>query len=932
MPIPLGLVGYLALGIATTAMGDEPTAPVTPEQTDFFEARIRPVLVEKCRKCHGPDEPKFGLRLDSRAALLQGGDAGPVVTPGDPESSPLIEAVRHAGPVRMPPKEKLPPQAIADLEAWVKMGLPWPESPKPTAAATEDARPDHWAFQLVHRPDLPAVQAASWPRNEIDRFVLARLEAADLAPSPPADRRTLIRRVSFDLIGLPPTPGEVEAFVNDPAPDAYERLISRLLDSPRYGERWGRYWLDVARFADTKGYVFFEEVDYPFAYTYRDYVIDALNDDKPYDRFLLEQLAADKLDLGDDRRPLAAMGFLTAGGRFINNQHDIIDDRIDVVTRGLMGLTVTCARCHDHKFDPIPSEDYYSLYGVFASSTEPNVPPLFEPTPQTDEYRAFAKQLEAREAKLAEFVRTKHEQLVSGSRRRAGEYLKAAHQATMRPSTEDFMLIADGGDLNPTMLVRWQKYLERTKRVHHPVFAPWQELAALPDAEFAAGAAELAKRLRGPTDPDKPINPIVAAALSESPPASMDDLAKTYGHILNRVEWIWQDYARRTALNGQAAESLPDPALEELRLVFHGADAPPDVPMNPVGDLALLPDRPSQEELKKLLKDVETWRSTGPGAPPRAMVLIDKPEPIEPRVFLRGNPNRPGSAVPRRFLRVLSGHDRQPFRDGSGRFDLARAIIDPENPLTARVLVNRVWLHHFAAPLVGTPGDFGLRGDPPTHPELLDWLASTFVADGWSLKKLHRRILLSATYQQASDTRSEASAIDPENRLLWRMNRRRLDFEATRDALLAVADHLDPAVGGPSTKDITAPTSTRRTLYGYLDRLNLPGLYRTFDFPDPNATSPQRSLTTVPPQALFLMNHPLVLALARDTLQRPDVTSEGATAAKVDGLYRLLYSREPTVEERSLADSYLKAAGGGEVAWERYVQALLLTNEFVYID
>jgi hypothetical protein len=415
----------------------------------------------------------------------------------------------------------------------------------------------------------------------------------------------------------------------------------------------------------------------------------------------------------------------------------------------------------------------------------------------------------------------------------------------------------------------------------------------------------------------------VAKAFAEKPPRTLAEAAQRYGDLLNAAERLWQAAAR------QGAAALPDPAEEELRQVFHGPEAPPNVAMNPVGDLDLLPDRPSQAKLQELRKAVETWRATGPGAPPRAMVLEDAPTPYQPRVFLRGNPNNPGPAVPRQFLAVLAGEEHRPFRHGSGRLDLAEAIVARANPLTARVIVNRVWLHHFGRGLVTTPGDFGLRSDPPSHPELLDHLATFLMNNGWSLKKLHRLILLSAVYRQRTDDRENCRRVDPENVLLWKMNRQRLDFEATRDALLAVAGALDGTVGGPSVKNITDPSARRRTLYGFLDRLNVPGLFRTFDFPSPDATSPQRASTTVPQQALFLMNSPFVQECARRLVRRPEVTGEPDTARRVERLYRLVYGRAPSPEETALGCDYVGAAPG---AWERYAQALLLANEFVFVD
>ncbi|HEY1377282.1 MAG TPA: DUF1549 and DUF1553 domain-containing protein, partial [Gemmataceae bacterium] len=531
---------------------------------------------------------------------------------------------------------------------------PWPDAAASGTAAARagfdlQGRRKHWAFQPLRPGSVPPVQQTDWPRTPVDRFILARLEAAGLAPAPPADRRTLLRRVTYDLTGLPPTPAEIDAFVHDPDPEAYARLVDRLLASPHYGERWGRHWLDVARYADSKGYVFMEERKYPYAYTYRDYVIRSFNEDKPFDRFIVEQLAADKLPLGDDKHPLAALGFLTLGRRFLNNTHDIIDDRIDVVTRGLLGLTVTCARCHDHKFDPIPSRDYYSLYGVFASSVEPKEPPLIETPQRTAALEAFEKELAKRKAEVAAYRKKRQEAKAALSR-----------------------------------------------------------AVALVPPSLGATALRAATVL-GP-------NPV-----EQLPPEKFD-------RLLNRAD---------------------------------------------------------RNKLRELVKKVEAFQANSPAAPARAMALADAPQPVQPHVFLRGNPANVGPAVPRQFLEVLAGPNRKPFTDGSGRLELAKAIADPANPLTARVFVNRVWAQHFGKGLVGTPSDFGLRSDPPTHPELLDHLATFFMDNGWSLKKLHRHILLSAAYRQRSDDRPECHKVDPENAHLWQANRQRLDFEATRDALLA---------------------------------------------------------------------------------------------------------------------------------------------------
>jgi hypothetical protein len=624
----------------------------------------------------------------------------------------------------------------------------------------------------------------------------------------------------------------------------------------------------------------------------------------------------------------------------MNNQYDILDDRIDVVTRGLLGLTVTCARCHDHKFDPIPTKDYYSLYGVFAGCVEPDVPPLFTPPPRTKVYEDFAKELKKREQKLTEFVQAKHAELVKTAKTRAAEYLLAAHAASKQPTVEEFMLLAEGNELNPKMIVRWQVYLERTRKTHHPVLAPWHAFAALQEKEFAAKAKKVTAQLFGKCEKARPINALVAKAFADKPPKTLAEVARRYSGLWNAADQLWQEQLQRAISSTKIphpksqieTRKLSDPAQEELRQCFYGPDSAPNVAMNPFGDLDLLPDRPSQAKLQELRKAVETWRATGPGAPPRAMVLLDGPVPHAPRVFIRGNPSNLGEPVPRRFLGVLAGEKRQHFRDGSGRLELARAIADRRNPLTARVMVNRLWLHHFGTALVRTPGDFGLRSDPPSHPELLDHLAATFMANAWSVKKMHRLIMLSAAYQQKSDDRAEGRRIDPENLLLWRMNRRRLDFEATRDALLAVAGRLQRIVGGPSVRDSISPTANRRTIYSFLDRLNVPELFRTFDFPSPDATSPKRDSTTVAPQALFLMNNPFILECARRLVQRPEIAAEKELAKRVGRMYRLLYGREETGEEIALASEFVGATKDAAVAWERYAQALLLANEFVFVD
>ena len=902
------------------------------KQIEFFESKIRPVLAEHCVRCHGAKKQEMGLRLDTADAVSKGGDAGPVIFPGKSDESPFIEALRHSGPLKMPPDAKLPESVIHDMEIWINLGAIWPEGSSPIAPPSVRVTKEHWAFQPVKSPLLPLIKRMTRVTTPIDVFVVKELESAGLSPSPMADRPTLLRRLTFDLTGLPPTTQEIDQFENDPAPDdlAWSRQVDRLLASTHLGERWGRHWLDIARYADTKGYVFFEDSAFPWAWTYRDYVISALNEDRPYDQFVTEQIAADLIQPEKDPIDLRALGFLTVGGRFMNNVHDVIDDRIDVVSRGLMGLTVGCARCHDHKYDPVSQADYYALYGIFASSAEPEIPPAIKVPGNSDTEQSFQAELRVRQVKLAEYVQLKRAQLEASAQRRVAEYLLEASKLRSKPATEDFMLIADGEDLNPTILGRWQTYLDRARREFHPVLAAYLAFEDIQDKEFASRASERLAAL-DQTGPDKTVNPLVLACLREKPLLDRADLARRLTQVLLQTEAIWQDFRRRTELEGRPTQALADPAREELRQVFHDLDAPSNIVLLPYGNLTLLPDRPSQEEFKKLLGSVEQWIKTGPGAPPRAMVLNDLPQPVEPRIFLRGNPNRPGSSVARRPPKILTRGVETQVSSGSGRLELARAVVDRSNPLTMRVLVNRVWMHHFGTPLVGTPSDFGIRSDPPTHPELLDWLTNEFIEHGHSIKWLHRTILCSSTYRQSSAHNTEAEAIDPDNQLLWRMNRRRFDLEQMRDAMLKAAGQLDERIGGPSFPGLVDPMTPRRTIYASIDRLNLPGVFRTFDFPEPSSTNPRRDQTSVPPQALFLMNHPFAQQMSQAILSRPEAFNLNF-GSRLDFLFRQLFQRPPDNTERQLATTFLSQESDQELGWQRLIHALMLTNEFFFVD
>ncbi|MBI3853901.1 MAG: PSD1 domain-containing protein [Verrucomicrobia bacterium] len=935
----------LWLSMAEGAQATQPDAV----GVEFFEKKIRPLLVDHCYKCHSAESEKIkgGLRLDTRDNLLKGGDTGPSIVPGDPEKSLLIKAVRYTDKdLQMPPKnKKLSAEKIADLEAWVKMGAPDPRADKLSTLNSQLSNQQHWAFQPVKRPAVPVVKNQRWVQTPVDNFILAKLEAKNMSPSRQADRRTLIRRVTFDLAGLPPTPQEVVAFVADKSSEAYSKVVDRLLASPRYGERWGRHWLDVARYADTKGYLAGdEERRYPYSYTYRDYVIRALNEDLPYDQFLIQQIAADQLDLGEDKRPLAALGFLTLGRRFLNNQPDIIDDRIDVVMRGTMALTVACARCHDHKFDPIPTKDYYSLYGVFASSSEPSEKPLLGKNTQPPAYNEYLAEREKRDDELNDYRATTAANARAQLRQRAGDYLLTAWETARMADKSKAEGLARERKLDPGVAQHWVSSLENWRKQHHPIFAPWFAFADLSESEFPARAKELAARFAANEDASKHINPLVAKAFSSNAPTSMKEVAERYGKLLDEADKSWQEVCEANKkiigpegqTKGPAPTTLPEADQEALRQVLYADDAPARISD---GEVERLFDVKSIQKVRALRRKLDELEATHPGAPPRAMALVDNATPTEPHVFIRGNAGNQGPEVPRQFVEVVAGRARKPFQKGSGRLELARAIASRDNPLTARVIVNRIWLEHFGAGLVHTPSDFGMRSEPPTHPELLDYLAARLMDEGWSLKKLHRWIVLSSTYQQCSDDNPRNASLDPGNQLLWKMNRRRLDFEAMRDTLLAVAGKLDLTAGGHSVDLITEPFSTRRTVYGYIDRQNLPNLYRTFDFASPDTTSPQRFFTTVPQQALFLMNSPFVVQLAKHLVARPDFKAAHTEEQRIRLLYELAFQRDPTNDEIKLAHQFAESQNaapssstGHLDAWQKYAQILLLANELIYVD
>ncbi len=798
----IGLLTIALLGLPFVASADDKP---TPEGVAFFEQKVRPLLVKHCYSCHSADAKKLRgeLRLDTRDAVRAGGASGPVVVPGHPDVSWLIRAVRHADEsLRLPPKQKLAAAEIADLEQWVRMGAPDPRTGP--AAATKRSGRDFWSFRPVrdHRP--PAVRDESWPLNAVDRFILAELEKRKLKPAPTADRHTLIRRATYDLTGLPPTPEEIAAFLKEDSPDAYTKLIDRLLASPAYGERWGRHWLDVVRYADTAG----DNSDYPVPQMvkYRDWVIAAFSRDQPYNRFIVEQLAGDLLPAKGDAERFArviATGYLANARRFGSYEdarypwYLTYEDTIDNLGRTFLGLTINCARCHDHKFDPISQDDYYALYGFFQSTRYP----------------------------------------------RAGIELDKVQR--------DLVPLAPAGEVKRA----------RQKRQN--------ELDQL-----AAKIDELAKEKK-------------AADQEKSQKKQSEKLAKEIA-------------AARKEKNDLEGRPLP---LESAYAVAEGTTQG----KHKVGNAC---------------------------------------------VQIKGDPERPGKEVPRRFPTVLGGQALPADVKGSGRLQLAKWTADPKNPLTARVMVNRIWHYHFGKGIVATPSDFGKQGAPPTHPELLDFLASRFIESGWSVKAMHRLVMLSRTYQLSGAEDAANARADVADDYLWRFPRHRLDAESIRDAMLAVSGTLDRSPGGPhpfpdpKTWDFTQHKpfkavyeTNRRSVYLMTQRIQRHPFLALFDGADTNASTAKRITSTTPLQALYLMNDPFVHTQAKKFAAR--LLAEGKTEAdRVERAYLLAYGRPPTAGEQATVREYLgkvrktlrESGADPAQAWESFARVIFLSSEFVYVD
>jgi cytochrome c553/mono/diheme cytochrome c family protein len=796
---------YLFAAVVCAAAGVSSAAEPAPATVEFFESKIRPVFVEHCVKCHGPEKQWSNFRIDSYAALLKGGDFGIAVVPGKPEESLLIKAVRQVDDeLSMPPKSKLTDRQIADLEAWIKHGAAYPTE---AMAKSKYRDPKHWAFQPVVDPPIPTVNNSAWAESPVDRFILARLEAKGLAPAPRAEKRTLLRRATFDLIGLPPTPEEVAEFLADDRPDAFARVVQRLLDSPAYGERWGRHWLDVVRYADSNGLD--ENVAHGNAWRYRDYVVSSFNSDMPFEQFVREQLAGDLLPADSDtqrRNQLIATGFLVLGPKVIAEpdavkmEMDIIDEQIDTVGKAFLGLTLGCARCHDHKFDPIQTVDYYALAGIFKST----------------------------------------------------------------------------------------RTMESFKKV-----ARWHE-NPLPDSD--AIARQLTHQQQ------------VATKKSEV-----------------------QKFVDET--NAALKAAKPNEALPERPESLY----PPE----------------AQTRLKALRDELAALDKLAPELP--SAMGVTENQVVEVPIHVRGSHLKLGEVTPRHVPVVFTSVEAPHFSaEQSGRRELAQWLVDPKHPLTYRVFVNRVWRWHFGRGLVRTPDNFGMLGEAPTHPELLDWLTQRFIDKGTSVKELHRLLLLSSTYQQSSQPLAATGKNDPDNVLWGHVNVRRLEAEAARDALLAVSNTLDRTLGGSllqvknrdyffdhTSKDKTSYDSSRRSLYLPIVRNNVYDVFQLLDYPDAAVTTGDRPTTTIAPQALLMLNSELV-ARASVNLAGRILTDRAADAERIEWLYELTYSRPATAEEIAAGQQFLVAADNllrstetdeakrSRLSWEAYCQTILAANEFIY--
>ncbi len=911
-------------------------------QEDFFEEKIRPLLADKCQACHSSKLKTAGLDLSIGEGFRRGGQNALIVSSEVPEKSRLLEVIGYQGPIKMPPAGKLAEEEISLLTDWVESGAPWP-GVKVATVVRDDSGPGRfskeerrfWSFQKVQEPLLPEVKHETWVKSPIDRFILAQLEKEGLRPAAPADEATLLRRATYDLTGLPPSEQEISDFLDDDSPTAFEAAVDRLLASPRYGERWGRHWLDVARYADSTGND--EDHRYPYAWRYRDYVISAFNQDLPYDQFVREQVAGDLLPPDEpgsiNRRGIVATGFLALGPKAIAQQdkkrmlYDVHDEQLDVVSKGFLGLTVTCARCHDHKFDPILTKDYYSMLGMFASTRSFNRVGnhvsrlLFTPLVAEEEYLRYTDHKERISNKKLEVDDVVDQELARFNARlspRLAEYMLAASLLTGQEGQAKE--IAREKRLEPAILEKWRAYLE-PRAVKRPHLRQWHEALKEDREETARGyQARFQARL------------------------------EEWSKVLED----WRIKVRRM-LKEMNMPPPPKPVFEAgSDRFFH------EVQFEEGGPFSLSEaaqekvfSTESRQRLAHLRAELKQLEESLSPEPDMACAVEDG-EPVQQKVFVRGDYNNPGEEAPKAFLSILERGESPPAWKGSGRLQLAQWLTRPDHPLTSRVMANRIWQWHFGEGLVDTPNNFGKLGARPTHPELLDYLALRFVDGGWSIKKMHRLIMHSAAYGMSSEARNEPSdkkRDDPENKLLSHFSRRRLEVEEIRDGLLAIDGSLDLTMGGTlqsgfgtdgenSSKRLSLNPETidRRMVYLPLRRANLPTLLNLFDFGDAVMSMGKRASTNVAPQALFMMNSEFVAQRARN-LASSLMGKESDEARRVQRIYLITLNRRAREEELQAGANYVRGfreafsnSAADLDAWYSFCRILMASNEFIYVD
>ncbi len=868
--------------------------------TDHFEKKIRPLLAEHCLGCHGEKKQKGGLRLDSRAGWDKGGESGKAIIPKKSQDSLVIKMVQGTPgtPPQMPPDYVLPKELTAELVAWVDAGAPDPrvnDVASPPKDIDWKAAADFWSFKPVVASEIPNADAKMSP---IDALVTAKLSEQKLVPVAPADRRTLIRRATFGLTGLPPTFAQIKAFEVDRSPEAFANVIDRLLASPQYGEHQARSWLDLARFGEDQADKESKEGGLPHAWCYRDWVVDAFNQDVPYDRFVKLQIAADLMEgPSSDPTDRRALGFLGLGAIYARpndldrKRAEEWDDRIDTLSRAFLGLTVSCARCHDHKYDPIPTQDYYSLAGVIANTKNAAIP--IAPPDQVSAYAAAKATCDEADQRRKEFLQLEIDHIALGKIESFHAYalacwsFAAAKQDDPKLTMDDFAIATK---LDPKIMRGIDYYLNQ-----------------------GGGRSDKLKKWPGA---------LPAKGAPKEPTAEAKELAEEFLAVVKR----------------NFAKPFKERNLDIQNDLFGVEKGALPLSEKAVLDLA---SAEWKNQYAPYQDAVNATRTAMPPEPQLCQGVTEADKFTDLNVYLRGNPAKHGAPAPRRFLRIIAGADAPAYTQGSGRLQLADDLASPTNPLTARVMVNRIWAQHFGRGIVASTSNFGIAGERPTHPELLDYLAHRFIRNGWSVKKLHREIMLTDAYQRSAAPSARNEAIDADNQWFWRVNRRRLSVESFRDSILAVCGNLDLKAGGPSG-DVDDVNFVRRTIYGKVSRHDLGKLLKLFDFPAPNISADKRSDTTLPQQALFLINSPFMIAQSKILAKR--FSGEPTPSAQVRMAYELTVMRTPTDAEVARAVQFLsvpepadpktkheqKTAAPSRA--ERLAQVLLASNEFFYID